>query len=203
MISLFQHTLGIANYVIPIAAIVVLSAGLSVLGGKLMDKYGKTNFYYPVAAIGVIGGLLCYFIKFVEPSNITIKMIMLIIGGTLIMGGSMMCSGLFFASSRDHTPKDKAGCFQGIRMVIVIMLPMVLGSILCPLVINGFGTEPTLEMIASGAYRAGDKVYPYELFLFSAIVAAFVFLPAYICKQKEKAFRNAKLKELHVIEETE
>ena len=43
---------------IMIALIVVLSAVLSVIGGKLMDKYGKTNFYYPVAAIGVIGGLL-------------------------------------------------------------------------------------------------------------------------------------------------
>lgn len=200
MISLFQHTLGIANYVVPIALIVVLSAAFSVVGGKLMDKYGKTHFYYPVASIGVIGGLLCYFIKFIDPSNITIKMIMLIIGGTLIMGGSMMCSGLFFASSRDHTPKEKAGCFQGIRMVIVIMLPMVLGSILCPLVINGFGTEPTLEMIESGAYRIGDKVYPYELFLFSAIIAAFVFIPGLICKKKEKTFRNKKLKELNVVE---
>ena len=202
MISLFQWTLGIQNYVIPIALIVVLSAVLSVIGGKLMDKYGKTNFYYPVAAIGVIGGLLCYFIKFVDPSNTTLKMIMLIAGGTLIMGGSMMCSGLFFASSRDHTPKEKAGCFQGIRMVIVIMTPMVLGSILCPLVINGFGTEPTLEMIQAGAYRAGDKVYPYELFLFSAIVAAFVFIPGIICKKKDNKFRNQKLKELNLVEET-
>ena len=201
MISLFQYTLGIKNYVIPIALIVVLSAALSVLGGKFMDKYGKTKFYYPVAAIGVIGGLLCYFIKFVDPANLTLKMIMLVAGGTLIMGGSMMCSGLFFASSRDHTPKEKAGCFQGIRMVIVIMLPMVLGSLLCPAVINAFGTEPTLEMIAEGAYRVGDKVYPYELFLFSAIVAAFVFIPGVICKVKDKTFRNEKLKELNLVEE--
>lgn len=201
MISLFQYTLGIKNYVIPIALIVVLSAALSVLGGKFMDKYGKTKFYYPVAAIGVVGGLLCYFIKFVDPANLTLKMIMLIAGGTLIMGGSMMCSGLFFASSRDHTPKEKAGCFQGIRMVIVIMLPMVLGSLLCPAVINAFGTEPTLEMIAEGAYRVGDKVYPYELFLFSAIVAAFVFIPGVICKVKDKTFRNEKLKELNLVEE--
>ncbi len=203
MISLFQYTLGIENYVIPIALIVVLSAVLSVIGGKLMDKYGKTLFYYPVASIGVIGGLLCFFIKFVDPSNITLKMILLIIGGTLIMGGSMMCSGLFFASSRDHTPKEKAGCFQGIRMVIVIMLPMVLASLICPFVIDAFGTAPTEQMIQAGAYGANDKVYPYELFLFSSIIAAFVFIPGLICKKKDVAFRNQKLKELNLIEETE
>ena len=168
-----------------------------------MDKYGKTHFYYPVAAIGVIGGLLCYFIKFVDPSNTLLKMIMLVLGGTLIMGGSMMCSGLFFASSRDHTPKDKAGCFQGIRMVIVIMLPMVLASLICPFIIDLFGTTPTQEMIDIGAYRAGDKVYPYELFLISAVIAAFVFIPGWICKVKDVAFRSEKLKELNLIEETE
>ena len=196
MISLFQYTLGIEAYVIPIAIIVVLSAALSVVGGKLMDKYGKNKFFYPVASIGVIGGLICYFIKFVDPSDILTKTIMLIIGGTLIMGGSMMCSGLFFATSRDYTPSDKAGCFQGIRMVIVIMAPMVLASLICPFVIDLFGYTPSQELIDIGAYQVGDKVYPYELFIFSAILAAFVFIPAYICKKKEKAFRIEKLTEL-------
>lgn len=196
MISLFQFTLGIENYVIPIAIIVVLSAVLSVLGGKMMDKFGKTHFYFPVASIGVIGGLLCYFIKFLRADDVVGKMIMLILGGTLIMGGSMMCSGLFFATSRDRTPSDKAGCFQGIRMVIVIMMPMVLASIICPFVIEGFGTEPSAELIEMGAYKAGDKVYPYELFIFSAVIAALVFIPAFICRKSEGKFRNEKLMEL-------
>lgn len=200
MISLFQYTLGIENYVIPIALIVVLSAALSVVGGKFMDKYGKTHFYYPVASIGVVGGLLCYLIKFVDPSNIAIKMVLLIIGGTLIMGGSMMCSGLFFATSRDHTPDDKAGCFQGIRMVIVIMLPMVLASLIAPFVIDAFGELASEHLIQIGAYQEGQKVYPYELFLFSAIIALFVFIPALICRSKDRSFRNAKLKELNLVD---
>lgn len=197
MISLFQYTLGIENYVIPIAIIVLLAAGISVVGGKLMDKYGKTFFFYPVAAIGVIGGIFCYIIKFINPTNETLKMIFLILGGTLIMGGNMLCCGLFYASSRDHTPSDKVGSFQGVRIVLVVMLPMVLASLICPFVINAFGTEPTLELIISGAYKVGDKVYPYELFIFSAIIAAFVFIPSMICMKKDKTFREEKLKELN------
>ena len=198
MISLFQYTLGIENYVIPIAIIVVLAAIVSVLGGKLMDKFGKTNFFYPVALIGVLGGLICYIIKFVNPNNDLFKMILLIIGGTLIMGGNMMCCGLFLATSRDYTPKDKVGCFQGVRIVIAVMLPMVIASILCPFVINVFGTEPSIDLILNGAYKVGDKVYPYELFIFSAIIALFVFIPSFICKKKDKAFREEKLKELNI-----
>lgn len=203
MISLFQYTLGIANYVIPIALIVVLSAALSVLGGKLMDKFGKTPFYYPVAAIGIIGGLLCFLIKFINPNSEALKVITLVVGGTLIMCGNMLCSGLFIATARDYTPEDKAGSFQGVRMVLVIMLPMVIGSLLCPLVINWFGTEPTAQMIADGVYQAGDKVYPYELFLFGAIIAALVFLPSIICRRKEKAFRIQKLQELAIASKEE
>lgn len=198
MISLFQYTLGIENYVIPIAIIVVLAAIISVLGGKLMDKFGKTNFFYPVALIGVLGGLICYIIKFVNPNNDLFKMILLIIGGTLIMGGNMMCCGLFLATSRDYTPRDKVGCFQGVRIVIAVMLPMVIASILCPFVINVFGTEPSIDLILNGAYKVGDKVYPYELFIFSAIIALFVFIPSFICKKKDKAFRLEKLKELNI-----
>jgi MFS family permease len=199
MISLFQHTLGIANYVIPIALIVVFSATLSVLGGKLMDKYGKTRIYYPVAIVGIVGGLLCYLIKFFHPDNEILKMVSLVLGGTLIMCGNMLCSGLFIATARDYTPKGKTGSFQGIRMVLVIMTPMVIGSLLCPFIIKWFGTEPTAQMIADGVYQAGDKVYPYELFLFSAIIAAFVFIPSVICRRKEKAFRLQKLRELHLV----
>ncbi|OQC10841.1 MAG: Major Facilitator Superfamily protein [Tenericutes bacterium ADurb.Bin087] len=201
MITLFEYTLGIKNYVIPIALIVVLSAALSVLAGRLMDKYGKVKFYYPVVFIGVLGGLLCYFIKFVG-GNLPLTMIMVIAGGTLIMAGSMMCSGLFFATSRDHTPEAKAGAFQGIRMVIVIALPMVLASFINPFVINIFGEAPTQAMIDAGVYQIGDKVYPFELFLFSAIIAVFVLVPAIICKRQDKSFRTKKLKELNLIEDT-
>ena len=114
------------------------------------------------------------------------------------MGGNMMCCGLFLATSRDYTPNDKVGCFQGIRIVLAVMLPMVLASFICPFVINAFGTEPTIELIATGAYKIGDKVYPYELFIFSAIVASFVFIPGFICKKKDKSFREEKLKELNI-----
>ena len=67
-----------------------------------------------------------------------------------------------------------------------------------PFVIEGFGMEPSSELIASGAYKAGDKVYPYELFIFSAVIASLVFVPAFICRRSEGKFRNEKLKEMEL-----
>lgn len=65
MISLVEVTLGIENYILPIGIVVLASAVLSVLAGKVMDRFGKEKFYYPVAILQVLGGLIAYSIKFV------------------------------------------------------------------------------------------------------------------------------------------
>ena len=53
---------------------------LSVLAGKAMDRFGKEKFYYPVAAMQVLGGLIAYSIKFLGHA-----MPLLCVGGTCIM----------------------------------------------------------------------------------------------------------------------
>jgi len=214
MIMLLQYTLGFGGgFVIPLAVVVLLSAVVAVVGGKLMDKYGKEKMFYPVAAAGVLGGLIVYFIKFVS-GNVAATYIMFIIGGTMIEGASLLAAGLFNATARDYTPEDKAGCFQGIRIVIFVTLPMIIASIVLPFIIDGFGPVvkaydvapakgyfPIPEVIDSygqvTTYKLGDHVYPFELFLFSAVAAAFMFIPTYFVQKENKKFRLQKLSELN------
>ena len=124
MISLVEVTLGIDNYILPIGIVVLASAVLSVLAGKAMDRFGKEKFYYPVAVMQVLGGLIAYSIKFLGHA-----MPLLCVGGTCIMAGNLAMAGLFTASSRDYTPAGRAGASQSVKMVIYIMLPMVLSLI--------------------------------------------------------------------------
>lgn len=225
MIQLLMYTLGFGgNFVIPLAVVVLLSAGIAVAGGKLMDKYGKDKFFYPVAAIGVVGGLLVYLIKFISGNSVAVW-IMFILGGTMIEGASLLTAGLFNATARDYTPEDKAGCFQGIRIVIYVTLPMILASLICPLVINVFGPlitewnvapapgyfpipsdsgyELATEIVSKGwfydLFVAGStsRVYPFEMFLFSAVAAAFVFIPTFFVHRENKKFRAEKLAQLN------
>lgn len=121
MISLVEVTLGIDNYILPIGIVVLASAVLSVLAGKAMDRFGKEKFYYPVAAMQVLGGLIAYSIKFLGHA-----MPLLCVGGTCIMAGNLAMAGLFTASSRDYTPAGRAGASQSVKMVIYIMLPWYL-----------------------------------------------------------------------------
>lgn len=207
MIMLLQYTLGFgAGFVIPLAAVILLSAALAVLGGKLMDKFGKEKFFYPVAVAGVLGGLLVYAIKFVG-NNVAAIYVLFILGGTMIESASLLAAGLFNATARDYTPSDKAGCFQGIRIVIFVTLPMIIASIFCPLIINGFG--PVVQDFVSApsqgyfvipegsGYEIGQHVYPFELFLFSAVSALLMFVPTYFVHKENKKFRQQKLLEIN------
>ncbi len=207
MIMMLQYTLGFgAGFVLPLATVILLSAALAVLGGKLMDKYGKEKFFYPVAVAGVVGGLMVYSVKFVN-NNMPAVYVLFILGGTMIEGASLLASGLFNATARDYTPADKAGCFQGIRIVIFVTLPMIIASIFCPLIINGFG--PIVKDFASApaqgyfvipegsGYEVGQHVYPFELFLFSAVSALLMFVPTYFVHKENKKFRQQKLLEIN------
>ena len=210
MIMILQYTLGFdvagGGFVVPLAAVILLSAAMAVVGGKLMDKFGKDKFFYPVAAAGVVGGILVYLIKFVN-NNMVWVYILFILGGTLVESASLLAAGLFNATARDYTPAEKAGCFQGVRIIIFVTLPMIIASIVCPFIIKGFG--PVLNQFgvapANGyfaipqvpdGYEIGDNVYPFELFLFAAIVAALMFIPTYFVQRENNKLRREKLAEI-------
>ena len=191
MISLVEITLGIENYIVPIAVVVLASAVLSVAAGRIMDRFGKERFYYPVALIQVAGGLIAYSIRFLGHA-----MALLCVGGTLIMAGNLMMAGLFTASARDYTPPGRAGATQSVKMVIYIMLPMVLASIIDPFIIRAVALEPSAEVLAKYPSYAGSYLYPYELFLGAAVVALFILIPAWYVKRDAARIRREKLEAL-------
>lgn len=203
MIMLIQYTIGLENYVVPLAVVVVLSAVVALITSKLMDKYGKEKFFIPVVVAGFIGGILVYLIKFIGTTFLA-RFIAFVIGGTLVEASSLMAAGLFNASARDYTPSDKAGCFQGVRIIIYVTLPMVLSGILNPIIIKAFGqtvTEGSALLSNGSGYKLGDKIYPFEMFLFAAISALFMIIPAIIVKRKDKTLRKLKLSEFNLDEE--
>ena len=102
-------------------------------------------------------------------------------------------AGLFTASSRDYTPAGRAGASQSVKMVIYIMLPMVLASIIDPLIIRAVALEPTAAILAKYPSYAGSYLYPYELFLAAAVSAVFILIPAYFVRRDADRIRREKL----------
>ncbi|MCM1285344.1 MAG: MFS transporter [Acetobacter sp.] len=186
LFNIVEGTLGITDYIIPVGIIMVISAVGSVIVSSAMDKYGKKHFYYPTIIAGIIGCIVVWSSKFLIGKNETALIGVLIVGGILIIGVSLINAGLFTASYRDYIPNGKEGLFQGCRMVMYVLIPMIIGPILSQIIINLFNK----------GVPENEIVYPMELFLVTAVVMLFCFIPAKIVRDNQPKQHDKLMKEL-------
>lgn len=175
-----QKYLGYENYipVVAIAGVIAIVANLVL--GRLMDKYGKYKFLIPTTVILALGFLGVYLIRD--------KGSMIVFG---VVGGIMLGAGLLLAAAvggiiRDYTPESKAGQLQGIRIFFSVLIPMVTGPYIGAGVITNTGLT----------YEELGQIKPVptpEIFLASAIVIVFAFIPiaTFLIVRKKKAQKNA------------
>jgi hypothetical protein len=96
-----------------------------------------------------------------------------------MMSGYMMTASVLGANIRDWTPKDKAGHFQGIRMIFAVLLPMVIGPNIGAAVIRGgSGTYVELGQVKS--------VPTPGIYLAAACVLLLTAVPVAYLRKREK-----------------
>ena len=186
LFNIVEGTLKIKNYIIPVGIIMVLAAVISVVLSVIMDKKGKRNFYYPTIIAGVIGGIVIWSAKFFVDKNPTADTALLIIGGTLAIGVNLVMAGLFTASYRDYIPSGKEGLFQGCRIVMYVLVPMIIGPIIAQAIIS----------FANRGVESQDIVYPMELFLGCAAVLLLCFIPSYYLRDEDAKHHEMLINEL-------
>lgn len=175
LFNIVEGTLKIKNYIIPVGIIMVVAAVVSVIVSSAMDKYGKKHFYYPTIIAGILGCIIIWSAKFFIDKNETVETIILIIGGILLIGVSLVMAGLFTASYRDYIPKGKEGLFQGCRMVMYVLVPMIIGPVIAQIIIS----------VCNKGVSDENIVYPMELFLGAAVVFLFCFIPAKLVRNEQ------------------
>ena len=154
LIVYFQHYLKMDNYAIVLGVVLLFASLISVLAGRFLDKYGKLNFVLPAAGV-MVGGLLgLYFVR---------SMAGVMVAGAIMMSGYMLVTAALSALIRDYTPKDKAGHFQGVRMVFAVCLPMIVGP-----------------FIGSAVIRKSGAVYE-DLGVVKSVPTPAIFLAAAVC----------------------
>ncbi len=187
LFNIVEGTMKIKNYIIPIGVIMLVSAVGSVIVSSAMDKHGKRNFYYPVITVGIIGSIIIWSSKFFIGKNQMLLTAILIVGGIMTIGVNLIMSGLFTASYRDYIPTGKEGLFQGCRMVMYVLVPMIVGPLVSQFIINTANR---------GVTNDADIVYPMELFLGAAFVMAFCFIPAKIVRDKQSEYHDELMKNI-------
>ena len=179
LINFVQTTLGITDYLLPIGAVIVLSAVITGVLGVLYDKFGRKKFYIPLAAFIVVGTLSIYLTKFLGEGA---YLPMLYVGGTVMLGSLLCTNGALMSAFQDYIPGGCEGRFQGVRMCFTVLVPMVIGPIISMAIgINSF--DPT---------DGGAIAPPFEIFLAAAIVAVIAIAPIVFVARDADRLRAAK-----------
>ena len=179
LINFVQTTLGIADYLLPIGAVIVMSAVITGVLGVFYDKLGRKKFYIPLAAFIVVGTLAIYLTKFLGEGA---YLPMLYVGGTVMLGSLLCTNGALMSAFQDYIPDGCEGRFQGVRMCFTVLAPMVIGPIISMAIgINSF--DPT---------DGGAIAPPFEIFLAASIVAVIAIVPIVFVARDADRLRAAK-----------
>ena len=186
IINFVQNTLGVVDYFIPLAVIILGAAAITGLTGFLSDKFGRKHIIYPMLVVSIIGTLLMYLLKFMgslNEMNYTLWLSIVCIIGIFMLGSLLGLSGILMSSFQDYIPKGYEGRFQGVRMCFSVLIPMIIG----PLVTLILGLNNT---------DTGDVGFkpPYSMFLAASIIAVLALIPAYFVRKDSNRLRDSLLK---------
>lgn len=118
LILYYTETLHMDNYVLIFAPAIVLAAAFTFFYGKYYDRKGFRAVILAPVGLLMAGYVMLYLFRTTVPVFI----------GTLIMlCGYLSGMAVFGAMLRDHTPENKAGMFQGQRIIGQVLVPGVIG----------------------------------------------------------------------------
>ena len=103
---------------------------------------------------------------------------MIILSLLPVVLGNALVNILFSAAVKDFIPDGKAGLFQGIRMIFVVLIPMVIGP-----VIGDMACQKAAQTIINEA-NAEVIVPAKNMFLWAGIVCVFALIPLYFLIKK-------------------
>ena len=131
LILYYTQTLHMDNYVLIMAPAIVAAAAVTVVWGKLYDRFGFERTVAPALAMLMLGYVVLYFFR---------STALVFVGSLLMMSGYLSGMAVFGAMLRDYTPKNRAGMFQGLRIVGQVLIPGIVGPYIGELVLRNADT---------------------------------------------------------------
>jgi MFS family permease len=174
LILYYNVSLSMENYVLIMAPAIIVAAVVTAFYGRVYDKLGFKNSVIPAIITLCIGYGVLFLFK---------NTVLVFIGSLLMMCGYLCGSAVFGAMIRDRIPENKAGMFQGLRIVGQVLIPGIIGPAIGAAVLKNAQTVVNDDGTTS--------FIPNEnIFLAAGIVAVVLFVVLFIqfkVLKKEKA----------------
>ena len=118
LILYYTESLGMDNYVLIFAPAILLAAIFTGLYGKVYDTKGFKAAILPTLALLMAGYVGLYFFRATAP---------VFVATLVMMCGFLGTGAVIGAKVRTHTPENKSGMFQGLRICGQVLIPGVIG----------------------------------------------------------------------------
>ena len=146
LILYYTESLGLADYVLIMAPAIVLAAIATAFYGRMFDARGFKQSLWPTLVLLALG----YAVLFLFRGTPAV-----FIGSLLMMTGYLTGMSVFGAAIRTGIPANKAGAFQGIRLIAQVLIPGVIGPVIGALVLKNAETVINQDGTASFIPHAG------------------------------------------------
>ena len=160
LILYYTVTLGMDNYVLIFAPAIVIAAAFTGFYGKNYDTKGFCKAIVPTLLLLMAGYAGLYF-----GSGTAV----VFLASLLMMCGYLSTGAMLGAKVRTHTPANRSGMFQGLRIVAQVLIPGVIGPAIGAAVLKNAATIVNDDGTTS--------FIPNEnIFLAAFVAAVFVWL---------------------------
>ena len=118
LILYYTEALGLDNYVLIFAPAIVIAAAFTGFYGKTYDTKGFKAAIVPTLQMLMLGYVGLFFGR---------STVMVFLASLVMMCGYLGTGAMLGAKVRTHTPDNKSGMFQGLRIFAQVLIPGVIG----------------------------------------------------------------------------
>ena len=171
LILYYTESLGLQNYVLIFAPAILVSAAFTAVYGKVYDNRGFKTAILPTLGLLAAGYILLFFVR---------NTALVFVASLIMMCGFIGTGAVIGALIRDCTPKNKAGMFQGLRIVGQVLIPGVVGPAIGAWVLRNADTVTNTDGTVS--FIPNENIFLASLI---ALLTVCFVLPT-LCKMTKK-----------------
>lgn len=174
LILYYTVSLKMDNYVLIMAPAIILAAVFTAFWGRVYDKVKFKKSVFPALALLMAGYVLLYFFRGTA---------LVFVGSLMMMCGYLAGAAVFGAVIRDNTPENRAGMFQGLRIVGQVLVPGIVGPALGARILAN--AETIVNDDGTTSFVPNENIFLAALAV--AAVLAVLLAVVFACtKKKEK-----------------
>ena len=171
LILYYTVTLGMDDYVLIFAPAIIVAAAFTGFYGRVYDRKGFGFAIVPTLLMLMGGYVVLYFFRATVP---------VFVGSMVMMCGFLGTGAVLGAKIRTHTPENRSGMFQGLRIFGQVLIPGVIGPAIGAAILKNADTIVNTDGTTS--------FIPNEnIFLGALIAIVFAWLTMIPLLKKEKA----------------